>query len=97
MTCTGAEAALMMKMQTGHQERSLALQKQIHHPAGEPIANHVSHHLKDLPEAASETAILKETGSRQADLLTDMVKTEPALLTGVHPKQMRKIDGAGRQ
>ena len=85
----------MMLMVTGHPGRSLALQKQTPPPAGAQIAGHVSHHQTDqLGAEALETATLRETGNRLVVLLTDMVRTEPALLTEVRLKQMKKTGGA---
>jgi len=85
----------MMLMVTGHPGRSLALQKQTPPPAGAQTAGHVSHHQTDQPGAeALETATLRETGSRLVALLTDMARTEPALLTEGHQKQMKKTGGA---
>ena len=75
--------------------RSLVHPKQTLHPAGEQTAGQESRHLTALPEGeVLATATLIGTGSSQEVLLTDMVKTEPALLTEVHPRQMRRTDGA---
>ena len=82
-------------MVTGLPGRSLVHLKQILHPAGEQTAGQESRRLTALPEGeVLATATLIGTGSSQEVLLTDMVKTEPALLTEVHPRQMRRTDGA---
>ena len=88
----------MTQMMTGHLERSLALQKQTPHLAGVQTAGPVSHRQTDQREAeALETATLKETESKVVDLLTDMARTEVALLTEAHPKQMKRTGGAESQ
>lgn len=81
---------------TGLPGKSLVHQRQTLHPAGVQTAGPGSPRPTALPEEALETAIPTGTGSSQAALLTDMAKTEPALLTEVHPRQMRRIDGAER-
>lgn len=83
-----------MMMGTGLLGKSLVHQKQTLHPAGVQTAGPESPHRTALPEEVLGTAIPTGTGSSQAVLLTDMAKTEPALLTEVHPRQMRRIDGA---